>query len=425
MEVRDPIHGAIRILDEEKGVIDHPLFQRLRNIKQLGFSELAFPSATHNRYSHSVGAMALAEEAFQHLFPPGSFSTDGAREGYRRCLRLATLLHDIGHPPLSHCTESAMPPVEELRLKAMSPPPGGRRSTHEDYTIKIVCESSLSERIGAVWPALAPEHVAALVEPAVQVEDGFFVDRGLDHRPILSQLVSGELDMDRLDYLMRDAHFAGVDYGRFDRRWLMTNLTSHIAEGDEVHLALDVRALYAFDDFLISRYHMFLSVYFHHRAVIYEEMLKRFFREPGTSWVVPVDMDAYATVDDHDLMARLRASESTWARRIVEMDAYSLLVEKHGAAEDVDLGAVGRILESSGIPIIRAESSGVLSKYAGGHGGEGPSIWVVDNSSILAEPPRPIQESTDLFEKYHQARQIARIYVPPERVGDARELLAG
>src|SRR5580698_1949567 len=105
MEIRDPIHGSIEIPDGEVAIIDSVAFQRLRQIKQLGFAEFSFPGATHNRYLHSVGAAHIAGLIFDNIFRKYKFSSDAARERLRQTLKLAVLLHDIGHGPLSHASE--------------------------------------------------------------------------------------------------------------------------------------------------------------------------------------------------------------------------------------------------------------------------------------------------------------------------------
>ncbi len=421
MEVRDPIHGAIEVEDGERAVIDHPLFQRLRNVRQLGFSELAFPSATHNRYGHSIGAMWLSGAALHGIFSNCPLSAR-AKDRFRRCVRLAMLLHDVGHPPLSHCTESALPPVEDLDLSCVFPRRQGRRATHEDFTLKIITDSSMSAVV-ATHGGVEPLYVAALIDPDVRVEDGFFVEEGLDYRPLLSQLVSSELDMDRVDYLLRDSHFAGVEYGRFDHRWILAHLRAQSTDGDRVHLALDQRAIYAFDDFLLSRYHMFLMVYYHYRPVVFEEMMRRWFAETG-EYAVPLDVEAFAQADDAWLTGRLRASDSEWARRIVDRSPYSLLLERHGGP-DGGLGDLSERLEEAGVAQIHTDSWGMLSKYAATPTSpvQGPTLYVVDASPLLPEPTRAIQDSTDLFARYRERRRISRLYVDPDDVDRASRLL--
>lgn len=426
IEVRDPVHGSIAVSDPEVAVMDDPLFQRLRRIRQLGFAELAYPGATHTRYLHSLGAMELAGQAFDALTAGRSLGGPHRKAGLRACLRLGALLHDIGHAPLSHASEAAMPPRADLAVPWVAR--RGGRATHEDYTLKILLDSPLTAVIEREFPFQA-RAVAALVDRGLDPGDDFFRTEGVDWRPLLSQLVSSELDMDRMDYLTRDSYFTGVQYGNFDLRWLVTHLRDHVVD-DRVHLALSQKAVYAFDHFLIARYHMFLMVYFHYRCVAYEEMLRLFLLEAPGEYAIPADLDAYARCDDLHLMEALRRSRSDWARRIVTQDEYKLLWEQHGRPEELRLAEVSERLAEAGVPHLGATSSSVLSKYfdplAGRGGGEAP-IFVFD-APVRGGPERavPLQESTDLFERYAGKRQLARLYVPRERLVEARErILAG
>src|SRR5690606_13480364 len=110
MDIRDPLHGSIGLNAAERAVVDSAAFQRLRNIKQLGFGELSFPGATHSRYIHSIGAFHLSGIAFDSIFKTFPFSSNDSSKRFRQALRLAALLHDVGHGPLSHSTEEVMPP---------------------------------------------------------------------------------------------------------------------------------------------------------------------------------------------------------------------------------------------------------------------------------------------------------------------------
>ena len=451
-EVRDPIHGAIPISLEELEVLDHPLLQRLRHIKQLGFSDLSFPGATHNRYLHSVGAMHLAGRAFDAIFSGADSEAlldDNRRAEMRRLVRLAALLHDVGHAPFSHASEFAMPDVGLLEIPAYERQPedypGDRQASHEDYTIKIITDSSLTpslERIIGV-PALA---VAGLVDPQLKVEREWYQANGIDWRPLLQQLISSELDVDRMDYLARDSHFAGVHYGVFDVGWLMGHLSHHRVD-DSAFLALKARAIYAFDDFLIARYHMFMMVYFHHRSVGYEEMLKRYFKDGGDGYALPHSVEDYASFDDVHMSAHLRASKNEWARRIVERREYKLLLERHGEPRDVDLAPIEAALAEKGIPMINTASKGVLSKYfkkrksaddmgqeslplgsALPEGNAGPSpIYVLGSPYRGSDQLRAaeLEDSTDLFTRYDRQLLINRLYVPREQLEDAGVVLAG
>src|SRR5437879_10456381 len=164
MHIRDPIHGAIELTAEERALVDSPQYQRLRNVKQLGFADLAFPGATHTRYAHGLGAMAVATKVFDALAP--RLELDPAdKDRFRQTLRLAVLFHDLGHAPLSHATERIMPPVSELHVPDWARENGERRADHEDYTLKLVLDSGLAaeirKRVGA--RGIEPSHVAALI----------------------------------------------------------------------------------------------------------------------------------------------------------------------------------------------------------------------------------------------------------------------
>jgi hypothetical protein len=223
----------------------------------------------------------------------------------------------------------------------------------------------------------------------------------------------------------------------FDLTWLLGNLAAHVVDG-RVFLALQARALYTFDDFLIARYHMFLMVYYHYRSVAYEEMLKRYFQDGGDGYQLPSDIEDYVGADDHQLVNHLRKSDNPWARRIIERREYKLLVERHGSPDDIDLSTVSARLASAGIPTISTTSRGVLSKYftkrqalegqetlpldkVGHDGAKTPPIWVL-HQRYQGAPDRiatELEHSTDLFERYSSQRRIGRIYVPPDQREEA------
>lgn len=424
MEVRDPIHGAIAVSPQETGIVDHPFVQRLRNIRSTGFSHLPFPGATHSRYAHSLGVMALAGRAFDSAYR-GLELPPPVRARFRAVLRLAALCHDLGHPPFSHSTEFAMPPLDALGLSwyrrdAIS----DRRANHEDYTIAILEHSSLAEVIAANTDFTA-RHVAALISGDVEVDDDLFVVGGLDHRRVLSQIVSSELDVDRLDYLVRDSYYTGARYGQIDTSWLLSNLVAHPIDG-RVSLALDFAAIYAFDDFMIARHHMFLMVYFHHKSVAYEELLKRYVLEEGTDWALPADLDAYLDVDDISLEHHLRTADSEWARRIVERRPFKRILEVHGTPAEVDLSNQERQLRDAGIDVIHAGSTGKLSRYnvAGQKRERAPRIYVLQRMPGLpVEKVHGLEEASRVYQRYADARRIARLYVRPEEVAEARGVL--
>lgn len=423
MEIRDPIHGAITVDRPEMAVIDHPFVQRLRGIRQLGFSHLPFPGATHTRYNHSLGVMHLAGRAFDACFRDDPFGSPEIRAGFRHCVRLAALCHDIGHAPFSHAAEFAMPALQSLGVGAYAPSlvadRMAQRASHEDYTVAILTQSNLADTVRANF-SFDPLHVAALVSHEVEVEDDFFNHQGYDLRCLLSQLISSDLDVDRLDYLVRDSFFTGAQYGQVDVNWLVSNLARHVDGQGRVSLALDRRALYAFDDFMIARFHMFVMVYFHQKSVAYEEMLKRYMRSEECAYALPSDLEAYRGTDDAELMAHLRGSESEWARRIVEMDPFRVVWEGQGPLGHAQLDSLHQVLISAGLDAIAVPGPGVV--YGQRKPGM-PPLFVV-NRQGHDKTVVPMDKATGIFERYQDERCVGRLYVPkPEREA-ARAVIA-
>ncbi len=428
VEIRDPLHGAIAVHADEAPVVDHPFIQRLRGIKQMGFSELPFPGAVHTRYAHSLGVMHLAGLAFDSVFRNDPFSSPARRAALRSAVRLAALCHDLGHAPFSHCTEFAMPPLSALGLDAYAPKAVAgrlnRHATHEDYTILILTRSSLNEVICRQFP-FTGRHVAALVSRELSPGDDFFHDGGNDYRRILSQLISSELDADRLDYLGRDSYYSGARYGQIDTHWMLSNLEWHADDTGQVSLAIDQRSVYAFDDFMIARYHMFLMVYFHHKSIVYEEMLRRHFTGSQCTYEFPADAEAYLGTDDIHLYAYLRQSGDTMARRIAHRVPYRRVIEKHGSPSEVSLDAAEAALKAAGIDRLVAASTSRLSGYyaLGRKRVEAPPIYVIERQPGGRRRVSLLQDATRVFERYRDERHISRIYVAEDDLPAARALV--
>lgn len=433
MEIRDPIHGTLEMSDGEAAILDSRAYQRLRAIKQLGFSEFSFPGATHNRFLHSIGVAHLAGLAFDSIFKKWHFSKPEVHDRLRAVVRLGALLHDIGHGPLSHTSEEVMPRASDLKIDAykhrredlvfaLAKEGDGRQANHEDYTIKFITDSSLTEVLQKHCPWASPLHVACLVDKTLEAPDDFFVDKGLDFRTILSQVVSSELDVDRMDYLERDAYFCGTNYGRVELSWLLSNLTSHVVK-DQVHLALNRRALYTFDDFLLARHHMHLMVYFHHKSIIYEELLYRYLTSPDCQFTLPADIEAYIGCTDYALFQHLDSVANPWARRIAERKPYRMLFELHSSSATDRPRAMKQALEEEDIEVIHSSSQARLSKYHNSSLEERAfTIYVVDEYDRQA-PPFPLEEATQIFAKYEEIRCIDRLYVPPEKFTRAERIM--
>lgn len=417
MRIRDPIHGSIAVSDAEKQIIDSRFYQRLRNVRQLGFGDLAFPGATHTRHAHSLGAMHVASRVFDAMTAKSTLAP-AARERFRAMVRLAVLCHDLGHMPLSHASESIAPRRAALKLPAWVGP-GPEQATHEDFTARILLDSSLSPIVRQAYGALGitPELAAALVN-GQRPPGADFVEGGVDWAPALRALVSGELDADRMDYLQRDSFYTGVNYGRYDMDWILQNLGAVERDGRAV-LALSTAAIFAFEDFLLSRYHMFLGVYYHHTSVSYDHMLHQYYAEAPGEFEIPADPEAFLVCDDVALITALRGSKNRWAQRIVERRGFKRVAQFTDRDEGYDLGQLDRALADAGLEHFTIESRGVLSRYF--DSGASPSLFVHNPSSgRLTEVAR----YTPLYQRFAGAVRLSRIYVRPDQAEAAKPIVA-
>jgi uncharacterized protein len=283
--LRDPVHGLLTFeRDEERIVVrllDTPEVQRLRRIRQLGLTSLAFPGAEHTRFAHALGAahvMKLFIARLREIHDELPFWQQLTSERARDALA-AALLHDVGHGPLSHLFEDAladtMAPVEALDGVAMGYGigDGANAKRHEDWTEQILLDETTGvHRVLVCDDPELPRRVARLI-------------RGEHPLPYLARAVSGTFDVDRCDYLLRDAHATGVGYGRYDLPWLLSTLrfgealagaaTTERGESRAPGLAIDgAKGLSAIESFLLARLFMFQQVYFHKSTRAAEHMIR-------------------------------------------------------------------------------------------------------------------------------------------------------
>lgn len=426
MRIRDPIHGTIAVSDDERAVIDSRYYQRLRAVRQLGFGDMAFPGATHTRHAHSLGAMHVSGRVFDAVAARSDLP-DPVRARFRTAVRLAVLCHDLGHMPLSHASEAIAPPRPALKLPAWLSPAGApAQATHEDFTCQVVLHSSLAgcirDRFGP--QGIGPEAVVALIAGATPPGGLDFTHRGVDWTPLLRAVVSGEMDADRMDYLLRDSLFTGVNYGRYDLDWIVHNVNAAVKDA-QAFLALSRGAAFAFEDFLLSRYHMFLSVYYHHTSVNFDHMLRRYYEEAPGEFEIPSDPEAFLLCDDGALWQCLKRSSNRWAQRIVARRPYKLLAQFTERDQGYDLESLSRELAAAGVEYFAVESQGVLSKYFSEEGPEGtargPPLYILDvPSGRLTEVAR----YTPLYQRYAGAVRLSRLYALPEQMDAARAILA-
>jgi uncharacterized protein len=296
-EIRDPVHGYIKMTAVEKALIDSPFVQRLRRIHQLAGSYLVYPGAVHTRFEHVVGAMHMAGTIAESLSERTDVSDDTIQ-----LVRIAALLHDVGHGPFSHMFEEVLSAKKDI--------------THEDISQRIIAETSVGdilERHG--FSAKKMSHLAVGKQPGGPM--------------FLNEIIAGGLSADLMDYLLRDSYFTGVEYGKVDASRIINSLD--VTEG---RLALDNAAQYAFEALLLARYEMFKAVYFHRTVRAAELMLVHSMKLADSSLHLTdlSDLDDYLDMTDEIVLHRLatlKASSPTLkeAKRLAVDFKYRRLVK--------------------------------------------------------------------------------------------------
>lgn len=275
--LKDPLYGFISIEEPFKSLIETKEFQRLRNIKQLGQSYLIYPSANHSRFEHSVGVFYLAQKMADKFFMP-DLSMGDKKEFSRKEFMAAALLHDIGHYPFSHAIEKSIGLINNM--------------THENQAINIIKSTGISRILEKA--NLDVNAVCGLIEG-----EGKF-----------GKLISGQIDVDRLDYLKRDSYYTGVAYGVVEIDVIIKTLT---IKGKKYFV--DEKYLPAFESILLSRYLMYSMVYMHRKTLIANIMLQAAFREALGAGEICADK--LVEIDDIDFIGILRSSR-TAAKDLIE-----------------------------------------------------------------------------------------------------------
>ena len=342
--IKDSVHDHIQVGGVAAALLDTEPVQRLRHIKQLGTVHLVYPSANHTRFEHSLGVYHLADRALDHL------GIDGPRA---ERVRAAALLHDVGHGPYSHN-------VEEVTFR--------HTGKYHDDVHELLSGGAVGEVLAD--HDLDPDRVADLV-----AGDGQY-----------GQLVSGELDVDRMDYLVRDAHHTGVPYGTIDHERLIRELT--FVDGELVLAEGNVQTA---ESLLLARALMNPTVYQHHVARIAKATLRR-----GAERLLDrTDTTAaeLRRMDDHDLLVALRTTPSTaeLARRLGTRDLYKRAVW-------AELDAVpGHVVDADHATVSELESA--IADRAG----------VSSGSVILDVPDRPsMTESTSRVMVSGEMRRLGK-----------------
>jgi len=343
-----------------------PAFQRLRRIRQLAWTDLVYPGAMHTRFEHSLGVLHVASRLFDAIVERSSellrseltYTPEGLRRE-RTLVRLTALLHDIGHAPFSHAGEDLFPfedPEDQNRFKAGQIQEGeAKRFKHESYSAAII-RTQLRDAIEK-HPLnqnleLTADHIANLLEGNSQAG-----------RAVLwREIIAGQLDADRMDYLIRDSIHTGVDYGKFDWRRLV-NSVALVPGGKDRGLRLGVEegGFHAAEGLVLARYFMFTQVYFHRTRVAYNIHLKNALSEllPGGVFPRPdgSDLEEYLRWDDWRVLGLLASGGGgEHGRRLSTRDHFREVYHSPESPKPEDMVFLGKIRNELG-GLLQAEET--------------------------------------------------------------------
>lgn len=438
--LRDPIHGFIELSELELELVDSPPFQRLRNIKQLATTYLVYHGAEHTRFGHSLGVMHLVDRAFCSAIR--NYYSESGEElfsemdaaWYRQLLRLIALVHDLGHAPFSHGSEALFDDGVE----------------HEDFTNKIICETEISNiivRIGEEFRRTYHADESYQITP--QLLWSIYGEKNPESNPqymahladfkFLKTFMDSELDCDKMDYLLRDSYYCGVNYGKYDLNRVIDSLTVyHNARQNIKQLALQKGGVHAFEEFVIARYFMFIQVYFHKTRRYLDKLLVLCIRDILDDRRYPADVKEYLKWNDDLVIGKVyqNAATSENAIRFVKREVMSCVYETRTHANansnSSDLQVYRLLLrqlkETLPDAVIEEDEASklahkipILERYDADSGKGIPIISsylnkptsITDESLLLSELDKPINIKRIYVDKEHskRAKQIVREYL--------------
>ena len=424
-DFRCPIHGFVSVDEWERDIVDHPVFQRLRRIRQLAWTEMTYPGAVHTRFEHSLGVMQTATRMFEQIWQrrEGELTQlkflPTAKARHQIILRLAALLHDVGHSPFSHGGEGLLPDA-----------PNGRPFKHEAYSAELV-RHLMTDVIDD-----HPANKNNFEIKASQVADVIEAKATIGVLLFWRQLLDSQLDADRADYLLRDSHHTGVEYGRYDLERLVISLT--VAQDPETEgpvLAVDAGGWHTAEALIIARYMMFTQVYNHKTRTIYNHHLAGALRdllgseqasdglEHPDKFPPPISiphLNKYLAWDDWRVLGLLQAGDGGEHGKILrERMHYRMVYElpESDVDPEVELERAAKVKEALGDMIAYEED-------------ETPT-WYKESAEIMiarGEDGNPKKDLTPLSQtsrvvKALKPHRILRFYVKPEQRAEAEDIV--
>ena len=405
-EIRDPVYGFITFNEWEREIINHLVFQRLRRIRQLALTDMVYPGATHTRFEHSLGVMHLATKMYDAIVQNDSNKKilidrlkyrEAGLDRDRQLVRLAALLHDIGHAPFSHASEDIL----------SKNPLTGKSYKHEDYTsalIKGPLRSVIENHTINKNFNITAEEIAALIEGNPEV---------LGERVFWRIIISSQLDADRGDYLLRDSLHCGVKYGIYDLDRLLVTMALGIdPETDEVILGVKEGGWHVAESLVIARYQMFSQIYFHKTRRAYDFMLQEAIKNAIGTLPTPNELQKYLDLDDYEIWHQLKNKENDfWYGSIISRNH----IRKVFSMEEVSTSQDEAVLDEIKTKFDEKEiwywedmAKKVWYKMNSGEVGKEEIMIIGDGVGVT-----PLPEYSRIVENIGELRKF-RLYVKPE-----------
>jgi len=418
-EIRCPVHGFIPLSDWERDVINHPAFQRLRRIRQLAWTDYVYPGAMHTRFEHSLGVMHIASLLFEAIVRRsyGVLTkelgfTDEDLERDKQIVRFAALLHDTGHGPFSHAAEDVFPVDGK-----------GKHYKHEAYSA-VVIQNVLKDVIENhglnKGPQIKAEEIADLLEGR----------SAAGRRLFWRQLIDGQMDADRMDYLLRDSLHTGVDYGKYDWRRLLNTIQVIQMEaraGESTppgpRLGVTEGGVHAVEALVLARYYMFTQVYFHKTRVAYDHHIRGALKAILSGTFPPPSAERigeYLSWDDWRVLGILADEKSGGedGNRIRQRNHYREVHHTPECPTDGDRTTLGLIRKSLGDLVVTTEWSKTSTYRL-----EASDISVVTEDDVRRV--RPLSYYSAVVRNLNQHPiDIVRLYSKPEHSEAARAKVA-
>lgn len=418
---RDPIHGFIYATDLETKIIDSAPFQRLRNIKQLAMSNLVYHGAEHTRFGHSLGVMHLVDRAFKSVLSNYKEQTghdlfdEKKTAFYCQILRLIGLTHDIGHAPFSHASESVFP--DGL--------------SHESFSERIIKETEIAAYIREIGDDfknkyddeynITPELICEIYSGKKAGENSEYV--------FLKSFMDGELDCDKMDYLLRDSYYCGVEYGKYDLNRLISCLTAYKMDRSIPVLAVTNGGIQVIESFILARYFMFIEVYFHKTRRFMDLMFTEALKDILPNSHYPDGVSEYLKWDDCKIWTLMKEKSkiSKACRHIIAREPLTEILgtKTHPKSGDRDLYALLRnmLFEKFGKDHFVEDDKAIKMPH------KLPKISEEDEEkAIIVWNPKTEKRSTissesNILQSLTENINLKRLYVKPDVKDQALEYI--